>query len=162
MKCKTLAAQHLVWTILLLLAVACSAPQATIVPTTMPPGSTASRTSELLVKRYIDAYATKNAEAYFALFDADGMYVDYGMNVGPSRIMGMKDEISAGIASRYFEFKVTAFFVSADGSSAAVEGIYTDWIRGGNTTASVPCLAILEIKNDKIIKESLYYNGAAF
>lgn len=88
--------------------------------------------------------------------------MDYGGNYGPYRIMDIKDDVSAAFASKYFQYKVTSSFASADGRFAALEGIYTDWIHGGNQTASAPCLVILEIKDSKIVKESIYYNGAVF
>lgn len=149
---------------IVLFAVACSQVQPTRVVTPVPVTPTASPVSiaETLAKQYLTAYETKNADLYYSLFSSDALYMDYGVNFGPFRVMDIKDETYSGFASKYFEYKIISSFVSADGRHVALEGTYTDRVRGGNNTASVRCLSILEIRDGKIVKESLYYNGAAF
>ncbi len=163
---RTLTHQMIGFTVFLLLAVACSAvqPAPAPAPTLIPPTPTPSPASvaETIAQQYAVASNTKNADLYLSLFSSDAVTMDYGVNYGPFRVMDIKDDVYTNFASKYFQYKITSFFVSADGRFVAVEGIYTDWVRGGNNTASAPCLAILEIKNGKIVKESLYYNSAPF
>lgn len=149
---------------IVIFAVACSQVQPTRVVTSVPVTPTASPVSiaETLAKQYWTAYETKNADLYYSLFSSDALYMDYGVNFGPLRVMDIKDETYSGFASKYFEYKITSSYVSADGSHVTLEGTYTDWVKGGNNTVSVPCLSILEIRDGKIVKESLYYNGAPF
>jgi hypothetical protein len=161
---RTLTHQLIGLTVLTLLAVACSAVQPTSMPTQIPPTSTPSPASvaEIIAQQYAVASNTKNADLYLSLFASDAVTMDYGVNYGPFRVTDIKADIYGAFASKYFQYKITSFFVSADGRFVAIEGIYTDWVRGGNTTISTPCLAILELENGKIVKESLYYNGAPF
>ncbi len=139
-------------------------PRPTLTPALIPPTSTPSPASmaETIAQQYATASDTKNADLYLSLFSPDAVTMDYGANYGPFRVMDITDDVYAFFAAKYSQFKVASFFVSADGRFVAVEGIYTDWVRGGNNTVSAPCLAILEIKDGKIVKESLYYNGAPF
>jgi SnoaL-like protein len=134
------------------------------VPTLIPPTPTPSPASvaETIAQQYATASNTKNADLYLSLFSSDAVTMDYGVNYGPFRVMDIKDDVYASFASKYFQYKVTSSFVSADGRFAAFEGIYTDWIHGGNQTASAPCLVILEIRDGQIVKENIYYNGAVF
>jgi ketosteroid isomerase-like protein len=118
--------------------------------------------AESLVNQYVSAYETKNADLYLSLFSEDGVYVDYGINLEPTPLVYLREDVYSTFADTHFQFEITSYFVSADGRFAAIEGIYTDWPRGANQTASVPCLAILEIRDGRIVKESFYYNGAEF
>ncbi len=159
---RTLIHQLIGLSVFLLLAVACNEaqPASTLIsPTSTPSPASAA---EIIAQQYATASDTKNADLYLSLFSADAVTMDYGVNYGPFRITDIRDDVYAFFADKYSQFTVKSFFVSADGRFAAVEGIYTDWIRGGNNTISAPCLAILEIKDGKIVKESLYYNGAPF
>ena len=54
-----------------------------------------------------------------------------------------------------------SFFLSADGRFAALQGINEDPARSGEP-ASVPIVSLLEFRNGKITKETLYYDGRLF
>ena len=161
---RTLAYQLISLTVLTLLAVACSGVQPTSVLTLEPSTSTPppAAVAEIIAQHYAVASNTKNANLYLSLFASDAVTMDYGVNYGPFRVMDLKDDVYANFASKYFQYKITSFFVSADGRFVAIEGIYTDWVRGGNHTVFAPCLVILEVENGQIVKESIYYNGAPF
>ncbi len=145
-------------TLILLLAMlaACSgSPAAPAAPTVSPTSA-----AESIAQQYTAASNSKNVDQYLSLFAPDAITMDYGSNFGPFYVRDITDDIHVYYSSKYFQYQVNSSFVSSDGRFAALEGIYTDWIHGGNQTASVPCLVILEMKDGKIIKESIYYNSA--
>lgn len=143
---------------LILWLAACSGSPAT------PAAPTASPTSaaESIAQQYTAASNAKNVDQYLSLFAPDAISMDYGSNFGPFYLRDITDDLRIAYSSKYFQYQVNSSFVSSDGRFAALEGIYTDWIHGGNQTASVPCLVILELKDGKIIKESIYYNSSPF
>ena len=116
--------------------------------------------AESIAQQYTAASNSKNVDQYLSLFAPDAITMDYGVNYGPFYVRDITDDIHVYYSSKYFQYQVNSSFVSSDGRFAALEGIYTDWIHGGNQTASVPCLVIIEMKDGKIIKESIYYNSA--
>jgi ketosteroid isomerase-like protein len=61
----------------------------------------------------------------------------------------------------YLQLKCESYFLSADGSSAALLGTYTDFTESGHT-ATVPLAEILKLRDGKIIRLDEYYDDVGF
>ncbi len=120
----------------------------------------APRTPEDLLNAYVSAYLAKDARGYLSLFSQDADYVDFAVQVH-AKIAQLKGELASSFRRGGFRLVFHAFFVSADGRSAALQGTYTDSARSGEP-ASVPIASILQLAGDKITKEALYYDGSLF
>lgn len=122
-------------------------------------GAGASETPAL-VKAWISAYESKDADKFIALYSDDVYYADWAIG---AFITG-KDGWSSGVRSTFpeegFAVKVNSYFVSSDGRFAAVECIYSNKDRQGRIV-SMPMASILEFKNGKIVKETDYYDAGA-
>ncbi len=119
--------------------------------------------AEAIVKQWIAAWQSKDAEKYIALFSEDGeiMFVPEpgSLYSGPSKVKDIVGAIRENFALK--DVKVTSYFISADGQSAAAEGTFTmDGKSGAKVT--VPVAFILGFKNGKISREIVYYDGSPF
>jgi ketosteroid isomerase-like protein len=127
-------------------------------------GSSKSRQAggeaESLVNAYIAAYEAKDATTYLSLFSRDADYIDFAVQVH-AKIRQLKDELISSFHREGFRFKIRSFFVSADGRFAALQGTYSDSGRRGQAV-SVPIASFLEIRDAKITRETLYYDGSLF
>ena len=116
--------------------------------------------TQALVKAWVSAYESKDADKFIALYSDDIYYADWAIG---AFITG-KDGWSSGVRSTFpeegFAVKVTSYFISSDGRSAAVEGIYSNKDKQGRIV-SMPMVSVLEFKNGKIIKETDYYDASA-
>ena len=118
------------------------------------------KTIQSLVTDYASAYRAKDAAAYLSLFSKDAVYFDYGVQVH-KKIKQLKEELRHSFQREEFRLEINSFFVSSDGRFAALMGTYTDTEKSGRRI-SVPIVSILELHNDEITKESLYYDGTDF
>jgi ketosteroid isomerase-like protein len=114
--------------------------------------------AETATGSYASAYEEKDARSYLSLFAKDADYVDYGVQVH-AKIAALREELLRSFKRKSFRLQIRTFFVSPDGRFAALQGTYTDTARSGDV-ASVPIASILEFRNGRIIKESLYYDGS--
>ncbi len=150
--------------LVLLLASSCSGLQAaptlavSRIATPFPSADT-----EAIVKQWIAAWQSKDAEKYIGLFSEDGEIMfapEPGSQYsGPEKVVVLEGTIRENFASK--DVKVTSYFISADGQSAAAEGTFTmDGKSGAKVT--VPVAFILGFKDGKISREILYYDGSPF
>jgi ketosteroid isomerase-like protein len=116
--------------------------------------------ADSLTAAYVSAYAAKDAGAYLALFSTDADYEDCGVQVH-AKIGALRNELFRSFERETFQLRIRSFFVSADGRFAALQGTYTDIARSGDPV-SVPIVSVLEFRDRKIIKETLYYDGSPF
>ena len=123
------------------------------------PTSTAP-VADSLTTAYVSAYERKDARAYLSLFSTDADYADYAVQVH-AKIGALRDELFHSFARETFRHLIRSFFVSTDGRFAALQGTYTDTARSGDPV-SVPIVSVLEFRDRKIVKESLYYDGSPF
>ena len=116
--------------------------------------------TQALVKAWISAYESKDADKYIALYSDDIYYADWAIGA----FINGKDGWSSGVRSTFpeegFGVKVNSYFISSDGRFAAVECIYSDKDSQGRIV-SMPMVSILEFKNGKIVKETDYYDAGA-
>jgi len=117
------------------------------------------------VDAYITAYEAKDAGGYLSLFDQDALYLDNGLGsfraLGPMYVRNLQTVISNTFDEKDFKYDIQSSFVSNHGRFAAIEGIYTN-VGKDDKVVSAPMLIILELKGDKIIKETDYYDGSQF
>jgi ketosteroid isomerase-like protein len=116
--------------------------------------------AESVAGSYVSAYEAKDVRAYLSLFSKDADYVDYGVQVH-AKISDLREELLRSFKRKTFQLHIRSFFVSADGRFAALQGTYTDTARSGDV-ASVPIVSVLEFRDGRIFKESLYYDGSLF
>jgi ketosteroid isomerase-like protein len=116
--------------------------------------------ADSITRSYASAYEAKDAGAYLSLFSGDADYVDYGVQVH-SKIGALREELLRSFERETFRLIIRSLFVSADGRFAALQGTFTDTARSGDVV-SVAIISVLEIRDGKIIKESLYYDGSLF
>lgn len=142
--------------LILLIAIGCSAPQPTPAPAVE---------AESIVKAWIAAYAAKDADKYLSLFGSDGEFMDPAdpgfKGTGPQKMRNLQEMMKGGFATKEFAYKITSYFISPDGRFAAAEGTYT-YMGNQGKVVTTPCASILEFKDGKITKETVYYDGSQF
>jgi ketosteroid isomerase-like protein len=126
----------------------------------LPDPASPAVTADSLAKAYISAYEAKDSAAYLALFSEDADYLDFAVQVH-AKVKMLREELRRSFHREEFHLTFHISFVSPDGRSAAFQGTYSDTTRSGDPT-SVPIASILELRNGKIVKESLYYDGSLF
>jgi len=122
------------------------------------PGTSASDTPSL-VKAWISAYESKDADKFIALYSDDLYYADWAIGAFITGKDGWNSAVRDTFAGEGFAVKIKSYFISSDGRFAAVEGTYSDRDRQGHLV-SMPMVVILECKNGKIIKETDYYDAS--
>ncbi len=118
------------------------------------------------LKQWLAAYNDRDAASFLSFYAKDAKYVDV---VSPRWRILAKSQLAADVASQFaraeFQSKLepspgsamdSAFFVSADGRFAAVQGTYADEIAG--RLVDQPMLVIVELRAGQIIKQ---YNFVA-
>lgn len=120
----------------------------------------AADAAEAVMKAYIAAYEAKDATAYLSLFSRDAVYVDFAVQVH-AKVSQLRTELVSSFRRKGFRFSIQSFFVSGDGRFAALQGTYSD-SGGRGQPASVPIASFLEIRDGKITRETLYYDGSLF
>jgi hypothetical protein len=130
-----------------------------------PAGGGDVATAMSLAKGYVDAYQAKDAEKFFGLMDNDAIYSDQGRssirNSGDFYMRNLNTAIAQTFQDPVFAYVCKSYFVSSDGQFATAQCLYTDTGIDGNP-ATVPAVSILEFKNGKIIKETMYYDGSPY
>jgi ketosteroid isomerase-like protein len=119
------------------------------------------------LEKWLAAYNGRDASTFLSVYSANAKYVDV---VGPKWRVMTKSQLAADVASRFprsaFASKLepepgspmdAAFFVSADGRFAAVQGTYADEIAGGRLVDQ-PMLVILKLRAGQIVQQ---YNFVA-
>lgn len=132
----------------------------TIIPSACGQQGAGASETQALVKAWVSAYESKDADKFISLYSDDIYYADWAIG---AFITG-KDGWSSGVRNTFpeegFAVKVTSYFISSDGRFAAIECIYSDKDKQGRVV-SIPMASILEFKNGKIIKETDYYDAGA-
>jgi hypothetical protein len=128
----------------------------------LPPSEarSAANTPESVIAAYISAYHAKDPRAYLSLFSQDADYVDFAVQVH-AKISQLRDELASSFGREAFRLTFHSSFVSSDGRFAALQGTYSDSARSGEPV-SVPIVSILEVAENKLTKEALYYDGSLF
>lgn len=149
--------------LVLVLAIGCSASQAAPTLPRERPWAAPAAGAEAIVKEWIIAWQSKDAEKYIALFSEDGetMFAPEPgfLDSGPQKVKGLEGTIRENFASK--DVRVTSYFISADGRSAAAEGTFTMYGKSG-AKVTVPVAFILRFRDGKIASEILYYDGSPF
>ena len=126
-----------------------------------PATQTAIAEATATIDMWLAAYNGRDAEAFLSAYAEEATYTDV---VSPDWRVMTKSELAADVASHFpraeFQSKLEAspgspmgaFFVSADGRNAAVQGNYKD--RG--TNGAKPMLVILELQDGKIVQQYNY------
>lgn len=120
---------------------------------------------EELVKAYIAAYEAKDTSKILALYDKDAIYMDQGSpanrSMGEMYVRNITTAWAETFNDPIFEVKFLSYFISHDGTHAALTTTYTNKNRQGNPV-SVPMMIILEIREGKIVREDDYYDFTPF
>ena len=148
-----------------------TAPMPSIARSAVAPESAAAKTaiteSTATISKWLSAFNGRNAASFLSFYADGARYVDV---VSPRWRVMTKSRLAADVASRLprsaFASKLepepgspagAAYFVSADGRFAAVQGTYADEIAGG-TRVDEPMLVILKLRAGQIIQQ---YNFVA-
>ena len=132
------------------------------------PGSPAAKTAiaeaTATISKWLSAFNAREAASFLSFYAEDAKYVDVA---SPKWRVMTKSQLAADVASRFarteFQSRLepspgsamdTAFFISADGRHAAVQGSYEDAETGG----AKPMLVILELRAGQIVRQ---YNFVA-
>ena len=116
----------------------------------------------------LNTWSLHDVEKVLALYSDDCLYQDFALG----RTNRNKEELKAFVEATYdwsqdVQFEVRSAYSSGDWS-------VTEWIMKGTHTGSTPALpatgkefslfgaSVLQIQNDKIIRQSDYWNIAAF
>ncbi|MCX6363436.1 MAG: hypothetical protein NTW58_04570 [Actinobacteria bacterium] len=143
-------------------------PMPSIARSAVAPGSPAAETAiaeaTAAISKWLSAFNGRNATFFLSSYADKATYVDV---VSPRWRVMTKSQLAADVASRFprseFASKLEpepgsptdeAFFVSADGRFAAVQGSYEDT----GTDGAKPMLVILELRAGQIIRQ---YNFVA-
>ena len=123
-----------------------------------PAFSDATATAEALTERYIEAWDNRDLDLFFSVHTDDALIIDHSSR--EEYFMDLsKSWYRAYFANRALEVTVNSYFVSADGRFAVLEGMTTDFIKDGKAV-TVPAATIMEFKDGKIIKRTMYYRGS--
>jgi ketosteroid isomerase-like protein len=117
------------------------------------------------VNAYIAAYQAKDTQQILPLFSGDAIYMDQGSPefraIGEMNVSSITTAWAQTFQDPLFQVNFESYFISSDGTSAALKTVYTDKNANGNPT-SVPMIIILEIKDGKIVREDDYYDYSPF
>jgi len=142
------------------------APELGIARRAVAPGSPTAQTAiaeaTATISKWLSAFNGRNAASFLSFYAGDAKYVDV---VSPRWRVMTKSRLAADVASRFprseFASKLEpepgspideAFFVSADGRFAAVQGTYADETSGG-APVDQPMLVILELRAGQIVRQ---------
>jgi ketosteroid isomerase-like protein len=143
-----------------------TAPMLVIPSGAVAPGSPAAKTAiadaTATINKWLSAFNGRDATSFLSFYAADAKYVDV---VSPRWRVMTKSQLAVDVASRFarsaFASKLepepgsptgAAYFVSADGRFAAVQGTYADESAGG-VHVDQPMLVILELRAGQIIQQ---------
>jgi ketosteroid isomerase-like protein len=105
-----------------------------------------------MIERWEAAYNTRDSQTFLAFYSDQAENTDV---IAPEwRVLtkkALEQETTLKFSSEKFKSELDTFFVSANGHFVAIQGTYKD-----QKTVKIPMVIILEIENNKIIKQNNY------
>lgn len=116
----------------------------------------------LLVEEFMAALQTKDVEEILTFYAEDFTYLNVTiLDWGEIALADYQRVLRSGYAANDGIFIADAYFLAPDQNGAALSGTYTAVDKNGNI-AAVPMVMVIEIRDNKIIRQTDYLDGVRF
>lgn len=122
------------------------------------PNTPQAKAAQVLVEQYIHALTTYDFAPLDSLLSDDYVYTDYGRFVRPESKDNLILLLQEDMSTRSYKVEFPAYTVTSDGRFAVLQAIYSEKSPATGKWVSAPMYDVVEIKDGKIIAETMYYN----
>jgi len=126
------------------------------------PDTTAAKATQAIVQQYIAANQDQDADLLISLYSDELVWMDYGLNDGPSGKGNISFAIREAMGTGYYEVQFKSYLVTPDGRFAVLQGTYSQAAKSTGKWIYVPAYVVLEFKDSLIVTETWYYDGSVF
>jgi hypothetical protein len=127
-------------------------------PNASVPNKQDAKATQAVLDKYMAAIQAYDTGTLISLYDKNIVWVDYGNSFGPLKISDLSYFYQHDFKSTFSDLKIISSFVTMDGRFAVAQASFSRIATSTNTLASSSAVIILELKGDKIVNESWYYD----
>jgi hypothetical protein len=123
------------------------------------PDNPQAKATQALVEQYIHAITSYDPAALESLFSEDYVYSDFGRFIRTETRGNIIYMLTEEMSLRDYKAEIYTYTITSDGRFAVLQYLYSEIQPSTGNWAAAPVYNVLEFKDGKINRESLYYNS---